>query len=311
MQFEVTILGSNSAIPAFDRHPSSQILNYNGNLFMIDCGEGTQFRMNKFGVKRGRLDNIFISHLHGDHYFGLIGLLTSLNLNWREHTLNLYGPPQLEEIINVHFKHSQTQLRYQLNFHPVLADTTRVIYDDELITIETIILEHRLPTTGFLFREKKNLRKIVSGKIKQYNIPFEKIAEVKKGADFVDESGIVVSNAELTVAPPRPFSYAYCSDTIYTESYLNQIKGVDLLYHEATFTTEHSFRAKETFHCTTKEAGQIALKAEVGELLIGHFSARYSDLNFMLSEAKEVFPETSIAEEGKTFQVGAHVKLPV
>jgi ribonuclease Z len=304
MQFEVTILGSNSAIPAFDRYPSSQILNYNGNLFMIDCGEGTQFRMNKFGVKRGRLDNIFISHLHGDHYFGLIALLTSFNLNWREHTLNIYGPPALEEIINVHFKHSQTQLRYCIHFHPIKADVPRVVYDDGLLTVETIILEHRLPTTGFLFKEKKNLRKIVPAKVKEYNIPFEKIADIKKGADFTDETGCIISNSELTVAPPRPFSYAYCSDTIYTESYIEQIKGVDLLYHEATFTHEHAFRAKETFHCTTKEAGQIALKAGVAQLLIGHFSARYSDLDFMLNEAKEVFPRTFIAEEGKTLQVG-------
>lgn len=310
MQLEVTILGSNSAIPAFDRHPSSQILNYNGNLFMIDCGEGTQFRLNKFGIKRGRLDNIFISHLHGDHYFGLIGLLVSFNLNWRDHCLNIYGPPALEEIINVHFRHSQTQLRYPLHFHPITADVPRMIYDDGLMTVETIILEHRLPTTGFLFKEKKNLRKILPEKVAEYNIPYHKIEEIKKGSDFVSETGLLVPNHELTTEPARPLSYAYCSDTIYTEAYMEQIKDVDMLYHEATFTEEHALRARETFHCTTKEAGTIALKAGAGKLLIGHFSARYSELELLLNETREIFPQACIAEEGKTFAVGAGVKLP-
>jgi ribonuclease Z len=215
----------------------------------------------------------------------------------------------LEEIINVHFKYSQTQLRYDIHFHPIKADVPRVIYDDGLLTVETIILEHRLPTTGFLFREKKNLRKIIPGKIEEYNIPFDLIPEIKRGADFVDEKGTVIANSALTEAPHRPLSYAYCSDTIYTEAYVEQIKGVDLLYHEATFTDEHSFRAKETFHCTTKEAAKIALKAEAGELLIGHFSARYEDLDLLLRESQEVFPNTSIAQEGKTFSLNAQHKF--
>lgn len=303
MQFEVTILGSNSAIPAFNRFPSSQILNYNGNLFMVDCGEGSQFQMSRYGVKRGKLDHIFISHLHGDHYFGLVGLLTSLHLNWREHPLHLYGPPELKEIIDLHFKHSKTTLKYELVFHPTSSDKPAVIYEDSLLTVETIILEHRLPTTGFLFREKKNLRKIVAEKISEYDIPHELIADIKKGADFTTAEGKVISNMELTIAPSRPLSYAYCSDTIYTEAYLEQIKGVDLLYQEATFNNEHAQRAKETFHCTTSEAAQIAKKAEAKKLLIGHFSARYEDLNLLLAESREVFSESYLAEEGKTFQI--------
>ncbi|MCW5906474.1 MAG: ribonuclease Z [Chitinophagales bacterium] len=306
MQFEVTILGSNSAIPAFNRYPSAQILNYHGNHFLIDCGEGTQFRMNTFGVKRGRLDNIFISHLHGDHYFGLIGLLTSFNLNWREHLLNIYGPPELEDIINVHFRHSQTKLRYAIHFHPLHADEPRIVYDDGMLSVETIILEHRLPTTGFLFREKKNLRKIIPEKITEHNIPYEAINGIKRGGDFTTAAGTIIPNSELTLSPPKPSSYAYCSDTIYTESYLEQIKGVDLLYHEATFIEEHAFRAAETFHCTTKEAARIAQKAGAAKLLIGHFSARYEDLDFLLNESREVFSETYIAEEGKTFSVDHH-----
>lgn len=303
MQFEVTILGSNGAIAAFDRYPSSQVINYNGNLFLIDCGEGTQFQMNKFGIKRGRLNNIFISHLHGDHFFGLIGLLVSFNLNWREHDLNIYGPQPLEEIIRVHFKHSQTQLKYKINFHPVSADKPNIIFEDISLTVETIILTHRLPTTGFLFREKKNLRKIIPEKLAEYNVPHEKISSIKRGEDFVEESGNRVLNFEFTLDPPHPRSYAYCSDTIYTESFIEQIKGLSTLYHEATFAEEHAARAEETFHSTSKQAAQIAKLAGVKKLLIGHFSARYENLSTLLSEGREVFKETYLAEEGKTFPI--------
>jgi ribonuclease Z len=303
MQFEVTILGSNAAIPAFDRYPSSQIVTYDGRLFMIDCGEGAQFRMNQFGIKRARLDNIFISHLHGDHFYGLIGLLTSFNLNWREHALHLYAPPGLKEIIDLHFKHSLTQLRYELIFHPITADKPSVIFEDSMLTVETIILTHRLPTTGFLFREKKNLRKIVPEKLAQYNIPHHKIAGLKKGEDYIDEAGNKVPNAELTHDPLAARSYAYCSDTAYTESFIEQIKDVTLLYHEATFINEHEQRALETFHSTTKQAGKIAKLANAQQLLIGHFSARYENLDFLLNETRKVFPNTFLAEEGKTFVV--------
>jgi len=303
MQFEVTILGSNAAIPAYNRHPSSQAVNYNGNIFLVDCGEGAQFRMNTFGIKRAHLNNIFISHLHGDHYFGLVGLLTSFNLNWREHALNIYGPPALKEIIEIHFKHSKTELRYPLNFYTVNADEPKVIYEDNTLTVETIILEHRLPTTGFLFREKKNLRKIIAEKIAEHNIPYHKINDIKKGEDFVTNDGKKILNAELTANPDAPRSYAYCSDTISTESFIEQISGVNTLYHEATFIHEHEARAKETFHTTTKQAARLAQKANASKLLIGHFSARYEDLNFLLNESREVFAETYLAEEGKTFSI--------
>lgn len=301
MQFEVTILGSNAAIPAYNRYPSSQVLNYTGNLFLIDCGEGTQFRMNTFGIKRARLDNIFISHLHGDHYLGLIGLLTSFNLNWREHPLNVYGPPALEEIINVHFKHSKTELRYALHFYPVPADKSRVIYTDDFISVETILLEHRLPTTGFLFKEKMGLRKIIPEKISEYKIPYAFIDGIKKGNNFTIETGKIILNNELTLDPAPPRSYAYCSDTLYTEKFAAQIKNVNTLYHEATFIDQHQARAKETFHTTTKQAATLAKKVNAKRLLIGHFSARYENLNLLLEECKEIFAETYLAEEGKTF----------
>lgn len=304
MQFDVTILGSNAAIPAFDRHPSSQIINYNGQHFLVDCGEGTQFRMNKFGIKRGRLDHIFISHLHGDHYYGLIGLLTSFNLNWREHDLHLYAAAPLEEIIAVHFKYSNTELRFKLHFHPLTDTKPEVIFESESLSVETIPLKHRIPTTGFLFREKKNLRKIISEKISEFNIPHHLINNIKRGDDFVTSDGIVIANEELTTAPLPPRSYAYCSDTLYTDTFLEQIKGINTLYHEATFIEEHASRAAETFHSTTRQAAQVAFRANAGKLLIGHFSARYEDLNFLLKESRDVFPLTYIAEEGKTFSIG-------
>ncbi len=303
MQFEVTILGSNAAIPAYDRHPSSQVVSHNGHSYLVDCGEGTQFRMNKFGIKRGRLDHIFISHLHGDHYYGLVGLLTSFNLNWREHDLHLFGPPPLKDIIDIHFKYSNTELRFKLHFYPIDSQKPELVYENETLLVESIPLKHRLPTTGFLFREKKNLRKIISEKILEHNIPHQHITRIKRGEDFTTAEGKVILNDELTLDPFPPRCYAYCSDTSYCEEIIDQIKGVNTLYHEATFIEEHAKRASETFHSTTKQAAQIAYKANAGKLLIGHFSARYEDLNFLLNESRHVFPMTYIAEEGKTFSV--------
>jgi ribonuclease Z len=303
MQFDVTILGSNAAIPAYNRYPSSQVINHNSNLFLVDCGEGTQFRMNQFGIKRANLNHIFISHLHGDHFFGLVPLLTSFNLNWREHPLHLYGPPPLIEIIETHFKHSLTQLRYPLHFHPTSADEPRVIFEDDALTVETIILTHRLPTTGFLFKEKPHPRKIIADKITEYNIPYQQINAIKKGADFVTAEGKTIPNAELTLEPAAPRSYAYCSDTVFTQSFVEQIKGVSLLYHEATFVDEHKERAAETFHTTTKQAAQVAQQAGAHKLLIGHFSARYEDLSPLLTESREVFANTELAIEGTTFTI--------
>lgn len=303
MAFEVTILGSNGAVPAYDRHPSAQSIHHHGNVFLVDCGESTQFQMNRHGIKRGKLDHIFISHLHGDHYFGLIGLITSFNLNWREHPLHLYGPEGLEDIINTHLRHSNTDLRFDIYFHITTANEPKLIYDDATISVETIILKHRLPTTGFLFREKKGLRHIIPEKLEQYQIPHEKILDIKKGDDFTDATGKRIPNAELTRESGPGKSYAYCSDTAYAESIAAQIKGVNLLYHEATFMEEHAERAAETFHSTAKQAAEIARLSEAGKLLLGHFSARYENLSTLLNESRSVFAETYLAEEGMTFEI--------
>jgi ribonuclease Z len=304
VQFEVTILGSNGAVPAFDRHPSAQIVNFNGHSFLVDCGEATQFQMNRFNIKRGKLDHIFISHLHGDHYFGLLGLITSFHLNYRHHPLHIYGPRELGEIINLHLKCSQTMLRFEIYFHPLKADLPRLIYEDDHLEVETIILKHRLPTTGFLFREKRGLLNIKREKIQEYNISVEDILKIKNGEDLILADGTIVPNAELTHTPRPPRSFAYCADTVYNEDILSQIAGVDLLYHEATFIDEHKDRAVETMHSTARQAAIIAQKANVKELLIGHFSARYENLNLLLNEAKQEFDNTLIAVEGETFQVG-------
>ncbi len=303
MHFEVTILGSNGAIPAHNRYPTSQFLNYNGQGFLLDCGEGTQLQMSKYNIKRGKLDHIFITHIHGDHFFGLMGILTSFNLNYRENPLHIYGYVGIEEIVRTYFKHAQTKIRYELIFHTVTDDVPRLVYENNGFTVESIILKHRIPTTGFLFCEKSGPRKILPEKLEQYQIPIHEISAIKMGADFTTADGSLISNIELTHDPAPPRSYAFCTDTVYTESFLEQIQGVNVLYHEATFLHEHRERAAETMHSTTREAATIALKANVGKLIVGHFSARYEDLSPLLSECKDIFPDTELAIEGHLFSI--------
>lgn len=303
MQFEVTILGCSGAIPAYDRHPTSHFLNYNGHGFLIDCGEGTQMQMARHNIRRAKLDHVFISHLHGDHFFGLMGLISSFNLNYREAPLHIYGNEGIEEIVRAHFKHAQTVLRYPIEFHVVQPDTQAIIFENSFLTVESIPLAHRIPTTGFLFREKEGLRKILPEKIQQYQIPVGEIAKIKGGEDFIDGNGNRILNTELTLPPSKPKSYAFCSDTCYHEPILDQIKDVTVLYHEATFATEHAFRAKETFHSTTIEAATIAQKANVGTLIIGHYSARYDNLEILKEECQTVFPNTLLAIEGTVYPI--------
>lgn len=303
MKFEVTILGSSSATPIYNRNPTSQLLNYNEKLFLIDCGEGTQQQMLRYGIKAPKIDHIFISHLHGDHYLGLIGLLSSLHLNGRTKPMKIFAPPELKEIIDVQFKYSQTTLRYPLYFHPTSSSGPEIIYEDSELTVETIILSHRIPCTGFKFSEKPRLPKIIREKVEKFNIPIDYIPLIKKGHAYTDKSGRVFSPQELTVPPDEPRSYAYCSDTICSWDYLGSIESVNLLYHEATFLHDMLDRATETFHTTAMQAGQIAVKANVKQLLIGHFSARYKELDPLEAEARSVFPNTRLAREGETFSV--------
>jgi ribonuclease Z len=304
MKFEVTILGSSSATPIYNRNPTAQVLNINEHLYLVDCGEGTQVQMLRYDIKSSKIDHIFISHLHGDHYLGLIGLISSMHLNGRVKPLKLFGPAPLLEIINVQFQYSDTKLQYDLQFTATNPDKAEVILDNQDITVETIPLDHRVPTTGFLFKQKKRLRKILKEKAEALNIPVEQYALLKKGAPFTAADGTVYQNTELTVDSDRPKCYAFCSDTIYNERYFDQIANVDLLYHESTFLHNLLERANKTFHTTAWQAGQVALQTQAKSLLIGHFSARYKSLTELLDEARSVFPHTELAIEGNTYTVG-------
>lgn len=302
-QFKLTILGCSSATPTSKRHPTSQVLNIGNSYFLIDCGEGTQIQLRKYKIKFQRINHIFISHLHGDHYLGLMGFLMSMHLLGRTEELHLYCKAELKEIIDIQLKHSQTGLCYPIIYHPLKYDESEIIYENDKLTVETILLSHRIPTCGFLFKEKSLLRSIIKEKLDEYNIPIEKIPGIKAGNDFITEKGILVPNKELTEEPPMPKAYAYCSDTCYMDSVAEKVKGVDLLYHEATFMNDRKERAKETFHSTTIDAGNIAKKANVKKLLIGHYSARYKELEPMLAETKTVFENSFLAHEGDTHQI--------
>jgi ribonuclease Z len=304
MNFEVTILGSSSATPIFQRHPTAQVLVIRERFFLIDCGEGTQSQLLKYKIRLSKIGHIFISHLHGDHYLGLVGLLSTMHLQGRTTELHLYGQPDLMDIIEMQLRLSQTRLRYQLVFHPVRQFAATIIFEDDDILVKTIILNHRIPCVGFVFREKPKPRKLIINKLQQYNIPFSYYGLLKEGQDFESENGKIIANSELTVSSQPPRSYAFCSDTIYDESIIDDIKGVDLLYHESTFLHDMLERAQTTFHTTSLQAATIAKKARVGKLLLGHFSARYKDLYPLLAEARSVFSNSELALEGSKFSVG-------
>ncbi len=304
MKFEVTILGSSSATPIFNRNPTSQALNINERMYLIDCGEGTQQQMLRFDVKASRIDHIFISHLHGDHYLGLVGLISSLHLNGRIKPLKIYCPPQLKEIIDLQLSYSETTLQYPVEYYFTNPKKAEVILENQDIIVETIPLDHRIECTGFLFREKKRLRKLIKEKLEHLNIPIEYYSPLKKGADYTAPDGTFYKNDTLTIDSSEPKTYAYCSDTMYNEMYFEQINGATLLYHESTFLNNMLDRAVETHHTTALQAAEVALKTNAKKLLIGHFSARYKTLNELLDEARSIFPETELAIEGRTFMIG-------
>ncbi len=301
MKFEVTILGSSSATPIFNRNPTSQLLNCNDKLFLIDCGEGTQQQLIRFGIRSQKIDYIFISHLHGDHYFGLIGLLSSLHLNGRVKPLTIFGPAPLREIIDLQLLHSQTTLRYAIQFFATDASTSQQIFENNDLSVETFPLNHRIPCTGFKFVQKRRLRKILRPKVDAAGIPEAYIPLLKKGIDYVDPQGVQHPAVDYTVPSDAPRSYAYCSDTLMTESYFPYLQDVSTLYHEATFMHDMLDRANDTFHTTARQAATIAQNCGIGHLLIGHFSARYRDLEPLLDESRCVFPNTDLAIEGTTF----------
>ncbi len=298
MSFKLSILGCNSAVPTVERHPTAQLLNASERFFLIDCGEGTQVQLRKYQLSFQRINHIFISHLHGDHYFGLIGLISSMHLLGRNKDLHIHAHKELEEIINLQLQAANTELNYPLFFHPIPDAKEQVLFEDENISISNILLNHSIKCSGFLFTEKKSKRKIIKEKIEQYNIPFDKYNAIKEGVDWIDKNGVVVKNNTITTENSKPHTYAFCTDTRYDIDLVEKVKGVDLLYHEATFKKDLEERAGERGHSTTTQAATIANKAQVKNLLIGHYSQRYKNLDELLVEAKEIFDHTHLANSG-------------
>ncbi|NDV78725.1 ribonuclease Z [Dysgonomonas sp. 511] len=297
-RFELDILGCGSATPTTLHNPSSQVLNIRDKLFMIDCGEGTQLQFRKSKLRFGRLNRIFISHLHGDHCFGLIGLISTLALLGRTGDLYIHSTTGLEEILRPELNFFCRDNPFQVKIETFDPKVNEIIYEDRSVTVKTIPLKHRIPCAGFLFCEKQKDANLRADMIEFYNVPIKERARIKQGADFVAEDGKLIPNKMLTRPAEPARSYAYCSDTAYSEEIVPIIEGVDLLYHEATFANIDKGRAHETGHSTACEAAGIAKMAKVKKLMLGHFSARYPDNKVLLDEAREIFANTVLANEG-------------
>ncbi|MBK6752863.1 MAG: ribonuclease Z [Flavobacteriales bacterium] len=302
MRFELTPLGTGAALPARGRSPSAQVVNANEDLYLIDCGEGTQERLRMAGFNFQRIGHLFISHLHGDHYLGVMGLISTMHLLGRDRELHIHAPQELKAIIDIQLQASGTWLRYPLRFHPTRAESGALVWSDAHVQVTALALKHRLPTTGFLFRQQPAPRTLRKETV--HLIPHFRRSAIKAGEDLVCYDGTVVPNADLTLDPPLPLSYAYCSDTAYNPDLVPHLNGVDVLYHEATFTEHLAPRARETMHSTARQAATIARDAGVGQLLLGHFSSRYKDVAQLLEEAVTIFPDTLTAEEGRTYNIG-------
>jgi ribonuclease Z len=297
----LTILGNNSALPAFGRNPTAQVLQTQDEAYLIDCGEGTQMQLAKYKIKRSKISHVFISHLHGDHYFGLIGLLTSMGLLNRTADLHVHGPALLKDILDIQLNAANIVLPYPLHFHPLGEDS--LIANDKKITVECFKVKHRIECWGFLFREKRNPRHIDPDKARSYEIPSSFYDALQKGQDYVNKKGTIIPNAEVTVPGTTPKSYAYCADTLYDESMAEKVKGVDLLYHETTYLKNFEEKAIERFHSTTEHAANIAVRSGAKKLIIGHFSSKYEDLDEFLQETSLIFPQTELALEGLCFPI--------
>ncbi|MFZ1529288.1 MAG: ribonuclease Z [Ferruginibacter sp.] len=297
----LTILGNNSAIPAYGRNPTAQVLQTQDESYLIDCGEGTQHQMIRYKIRRSKINHIFISHMHGDHYFGLIGFLTSMGLLGRTTDMHLYAPPEMEKIIQLQLDAADTVLPYKLYFHAITKEGP--LANDKRLWVDCFKVKHRIDCWGFLFREKKNPRHIDPEKVKAFEVPAAYYEELQKGKDYKTKKGDIILNEELTTAASPAKSYAYCADTIFDEGIAEKVKGVDLLYHEATYLKGLEDRAFLRFHSTTQQAAEIAKLSGAKRLLIGHFSSKYEVLDDFLTEACEVFPNSELALEGMCFRV--------
>ena len=306
MTFSVTILGSSSALPTSQRFPAAHALNVHERLFLVDCGEGTQIQLRKYKQKLSRLEQIFISHLHGDHVLGLVGLISTLNLLGRKAPLTIWAHAPLQPILDQNLKFFVNELKFSIVFRALDTKNRKVIFEDKTLTIESIPLKHRIPSTGFIFKEKPKQPNIRKELIDKYSIPLADIIRIKEGADFVTPQGQIIPNSELTHVSSPPRSYAYCSDTKHFDGLAEMVQGVDLLYHEATFSKDLTKMARSTGHSTAEQAAKIAELAKVKRLIIGHFSSRYKDVDVLVNEARKIFTETYAAEEGLEFKIKSH-----
>ncbi|MGJ8737380.1 ribonuclease Z [Zobellia laminariae] len=299
---KLQILGCYAATPRTMTNPTSQVLEVKNHMFLIDCGEGTQVQLRKHKIKFSRINHIFISHLHGDHFFGLPGLVSTFRLLGRDKELHIYGPKGIKEAITLLLKLGDSWTNYQLYFHELTSKEPEVVFEDDKVTVETIRLSHRVYTNGFLFKEKEGERKLNVEAVEKYKIDKAYFQNIKNGRDVVLDDGTVVSNTELSFDPPVPKSYAYCSDTGYKPDIVDQIKGATALYHESTFLESEAHLAVKTKHSTAMQAASIAKAANVGMLILGHYSTRYKSIELFKEEAMEIFPNVELADDGKFFE---------
>lgn len=298
---ELTILGCYSATPRPKTHPTAQILSIKNHLFLIDCGEGTQVQLRRCNVKFSRIKHIFISHLHGDHYFGLIGLISTFMLLGRETELHIYGPKGIKEVMMLQLKLGKAWFNYPIVFHELESKESEIIFEDDKVTVQTVPLKHRIYTNGFVFREKLGERKINIDSVRAHNIDLSYYQKIKQGYDVENEDGKLIPNVEITFDPENPKSYAFCSDTQYYPECIPTIKNVTALYHESSFLDEHEHMCTKTRHSTAKQAASIAKQAKVEKLILGHYSTRYPNIAKFKTEAMEVFENVELAEDGKKF----------
>lgn len=299
---KVTILGNNSALPAYGRNPTAQVVTLYGEDILIDCGEGTQIKMQQYGIRWRHLNHIFISHLHGDHYFGIFGLLNSMSLLGRTAALHLYAPAPLQTLIQATLDVSANHLQYPFFFHP-LPEGAAPLVDHKLFTVHCFPVEHRIPTHGFLITRKTRGRKLLPDKAAAAGIPSYFYDRLKGGEDYTDKEGRVIQNEMVTEEGPKPKRYAYCADTVYTDSFLEHIRDADLIYHESTYLSDNEARARERYHSTAAQAAMIAKKANAGQLLLGHYSSKYRDVAQFREEAAAIFPNVLASEEGAAYEL--------
>ena len=301
--FRVHILGCGSALPTPRHHASAQVVEVRGKLFLVDCGEGTQIQVRRSHIRFTKISAVFISHLHGDHCFGLIGMLSTFGLLGRTARLAIYAPQALEEVLRLQMKLFCHDFDYEVDFHAVDTARQQVVYDDRSLTVETLPLEHRMPCCGYLFREKPLQPHIRRDMIDFYHIPLSQIGNIKAGADWTTPDGDIVPNSQLVTPAQQPRSYAYCSDTRYIPTLHKRIMGVSTLYHESTYGEDNLTLAQKYCHSTARQAAQVALDAHAGKLLLGHYSQRYDDEQVLLREAQEVFPQSFLTDEQAFFDV--------